>query len=205
MIRFEREVYDKEIVKAMLDQMVIANVGMNDEEGFPYVVPLSFGYEMTDTELIIYTHFSKTGKKLDLLRKDPRVCVEFSIFNDFPDRKYKGHYHDYRSVIARGVTEIVDYKDNPQLWERGYNCLYTCNHREIKPLNERKVVPNMYIGVTRCSFQDVTAKSEFPLRTPEDVPFMNVYEQQEDERPFDISDIIADRKVRREQKEQGLK
>ena len=120
MIRFEREVYDKEIVKAMLDQMVIANVGMNDEEGFPYVVPLSFGYEMTDTELIIYTHFSKTGKKLDLLRKDPRVCVEFSIFNDFPDRKYKGHYHDYRSVIARGVTEIVDYKDNPQLWERGY-------------------------------------------------------------------------------------
>lgn len=205
MIRFEREVYDKEIVKAMLDQMVIANVGMNDEEGFPYVVPLSFGYEMTDTELIIYTHFSKTGKKLDLLRKDPRVCVEFSIFNDFPDRKYKGHYHDYRSVIARGVTEIVDYKDNPQLWERGYNCLYTCNHREIKPLNERKVVPNMYIGVTRCSLQNVTAKSEFPLRTPEDVPFMNVYEQQEDERPFDISDIIADRKVRREQKEQGLK
>ena len=67
------------------------------------------------------------------------------------------------------------------------------------------MVPNMYIGVTRCSLQDVTAKSEFPLRTPEDVPFMNVYEQQEDERPFDISDIIADRKVRREQKEQGLK
>ena len=44
--------------------------------------------------------------------------------------------------------------------------------------------------------KDVTAKSEFPLRTVEDVPFLNVYEQEDDEIPFDISDIIADRKAR---------
>ena len=42
----------------------------------------------------------------------------------------------------------------------------------------------------------MTAKSEFPLRSVEDVPFLNVYEQEDDEVPFDISDIIADRKAR---------
>ena len=28
---------------------------------------------MTDTHLNIYTHFMKVGKKVDLLKKDPRV------------------------------------------------------------------------------------------------------------------------------------
>ena len=128
MRRFEREVVDYELIKAMLKEMNIANIGMNDEDGFPYVVPLSFGFEMTDTHLNIYTHFMKVGKKVDLLKKDPRVCVEFSIFNDFPDKKYKGHYHDYRSVIAKGKMKMLDYKDDPETWEKGYNLLYTCNH-----------------------------------------------------------------------------
>ena len=52
------------------------------------------------------------------------------------------------------------------------------------------------MDVIECDLKDVTAKSEFPLRTVEDVPFLNVYEQEDDEIPFDISDIIADRKAR---------
>ncbi|WP_276931992.1 hypothetical protein [Dubosiella newyorkensis] len=31
----------------------------------------------------------KIGKKIDLLKKDARVCLEFSAFNDFPDRLIK--------------------------------------------------------------------------------------------------------------------
>ena len=153
MRRFEREVVDYKLIEAMLQEMNIINVGMNDEDGFPYVVPMSFGFEMTDAHLNVYTHFMKVGKKVELLKKDPRVCIEFSIFNDFPDKKYKGHYHDYRSVIAKGKMKML---------------------------------------------KDVTAKSEFPLRSVEDVPFLNVYEQEDDEVPFDISDIIADRKARRD-------
>ena len=90
MRRFEREVVDYKLIEAMLQEMNIINVGMNDEDGFPYVVPMSFGFEMTDTHLNVYTHFMKVGKKVELLKKDPRVCIEFSIFNDFPDKKYKG-------------------------------------------------------------------------------------------------------------------
>ena len=30
-----------ELIKAMLKEMNIANIGMNDEDGFPYVVPLA--------------------------------------------------------------------------------------------------------------------------------------------------------------------
>ena len=44
----------------------------------------------------------KMASIIELLKKDSRVCVEFSIFNDFPDKKYKGHGHDYRCVITKG-------------------------------------------------------------------------------------------------------
>lgn len=49
MRRFEREVVDHKLIEAMLKEMNIANIGMNDEDGYPYVVPTNFGFEMTDT------------------------------------------------------------------------------------------------------------------------------------------------------------
>ena len=50
----------------------------------------------------------KRGLKVDLIKKNPKVCLEFSAFNDFPDHKYKGHYHDYRSVIAKETMKLID-------------------------------------------------------------------------------------------------
>lgn len=47
----------------------------------------------------------------------------------------------------------------------------------------------MYIGIIICKMDPVAAKSEFPLRKVEDVPFINVYVK-----PLDISDIIEKRK-----------
>lgn len=195
MLHFEREVIDPILINEMLKMFHEVNLGLNDTDGYPYIVPLNYGYEMTDDQLIVYTHFMKKGKKLDLMRRDHRVSLAFNAFNDFPDRKYKGHVHDYRSVFAKGTIEVLDYKDNPELWEKGYNLLYTCNNRDIKPLSGRPAVPAMYIGIITCDLKDVTAKSEFPLRKPEDVPFMNVYEMEDDDTPFDLSDIIAERKA----------
>lgn len=136
----------------------------------------------------------KKGHKLDLMRNNPKVCLEFSMFHDFPDRPYKGHRHDYRSVIAKGEIQIIDAKEDYETFKKGYNLLYTCNNREIKPLESRKTIPSMYIGLIICDMKNVTAKSEFPLRKVEDVPFLNVYEMPEDLEPFDISDIIEKRK-----------
>lgn len=194
MIHFEREVTNPILIDEMLKIFHHVNVGINDDDGFPYVVPLNYGYEIKNSKLYVYTHFMKRGYKLDLLRKDPKVCLEFSAFHDFPDCKYKGHYHDYISVIAKGIMTLIDGNDDYETFKRGYDLLYTCNNREIKPLEERKMILPMYIGVVECDMKDVTAKSEFPLRTIEDVPFLDVYSMEVDNEPFDISDIIAKRK-----------
>ena len=91
---------------------------------------------------------------------------------------------------------LVDAKDEYETFRRGYELLYVCNDRPITPLESRKGVPNMYIGKIECDWNDVTAKSEFPLRTREDVPFVNVYEVEEDTTPFDIRDLIVTAKER---------
>lgn len=194
MIHYEREVKEVELICAMLDEMDQVHLGMMDEDGLPYVVPLNSGHEFKDNKLYIYTHFTKRGHKLELLKKNPKVCAQFSIFNDFPDRPYKKHRHDYRSVIAKGEMHIIDYKENPEVYTHGYNLLYTCNNREIVPLESRKVIPPMYIGMIICEMNQVAAKSEFPLRKVEDVPFINVYDMPIDETPFDISVIIEKEK-----------
>ena len=49
-----------------------------------------------------------------------------------------------------------------------------------------------------CDRKNVTAKSEFPLRSIEDVPFMDVYSKENDDTPFDLSDIIAERKGKKQ-------
>lgn len=197
MLRFDREVTNPLFIKEMLKLFEHVNVGLNGEDGFPYVVPLNFGYEMDDENLYIYTHFSKRGLKLDLMKRDNRVCLSFSAFHDFPDRKWKGHVHDYRSVIAKGTIEIIDGHEDYETFKKGYDLLYTCNHREIKPLEDRATIPPMYIGKITCPLSQVTAKSEFPIRTVEDIPFINVYEMPDDDTPFDISDIIRERKQKK--------
>lgn len=195
MIRSEREVTDPKLICEMLKLFDTLHLGLHDTDGYPYVVPLSFGFEMTEDELLIYTHFSKKGHKLDLMRLDPHVCAEFSEFYDFPDHKYKGHYHDYRSVIAKGLIHIVDANENYELYNKAYESMYTCNGREVKPLKERPSIPPVYMAVIECEMKNVTAKSEFPIRTVEDVPFIDVYSVPNDNTPFDISDIIASKKT----------
>ena len=44
MRRFEREVVDYKLIEAMLQEMNIINVGMNDEYGFTYFVTMIFGF-----------------------------------------------------------------------------------------------------------------------------------------------------------------
>src|SRR5688572_25374324 len=62
-------------------------------DGRPYLVPLAFGYDGES----IYAH-SAPGRKLDLMRVEPRVTFEVDEAQA-PDR--------WRSVIAEGTFEEI--------------------------------------------------------------------------------------------------
>ena len=89
MRKFEHQIRDRALIAAILDQIPVVHVGCNDG-GWPYVVPLSFGYEAADGALRVYLHCAREGHKADLWGKDPRVSLTFSIFQNHPNHPYRG-------------------------------------------------------------------------------------------------------------------
>lgn len=78
MRREDRSVTELDGIEAILKECRTCHLAMVDE-GKPYVVPLSYGYQLNeDGTLTLYFHSAKEGRKLDILRKNNLVCFEIS-------------------------------------------------------------------------------------------------------------------------------
>ncbi len=181
MRRFENGTRDPKIIKAILDEIDIVHVGCFDEE-YPYVVPLSFGYEITEDKLLVYLHGAREGHKVDLWEKNPHVALTFSKFLNYPDRPYRGSIHDYRSVMALGTISKVD----RHTLGHGTAVQSVLKHNNRKP-SQFSVPHYMWMGVyvVTCNLEDVVAKMENPVTDPAEIPFADVYNSPENLEPFD--------------------
>lgn len=111
MRRKDREVSDVRAITEILDQCKTASIAMI-EDGTPYVVPLSYGYEMKEGTLTLYFHCAKEGRKTDILNCNNRVC--FTVFcegepvqTDIPCNC--GYY--YSSIIGNGTAQFIEDPD----------------------------------------------------------------------------------------------
>lgn len=109
MRRQNRQVTDMAEIQAILDEIKVARLGMFDGEQV-YVVPLNHGYEMGEGETIVfYLHCAKVGRKVDILKKNPNVCIELDgrhalVNADAPCN----HSYYYASLIGNGTVQFVD-------------------------------------------------------------------------------------------------
>jgi nitroimidazol reductase NimA-like FMN-containing flavoprotein (pyridoxamine 5'-phosphate oxidase superfamily) len=67
--RKDREMTDRQAMEALLNRMSVGRLGLATEEG-PYVVPMNYLY----AEGCIYLHSALEGRKVDILKGNPRVC-----------------------------------------------------------------------------------------------------------------------------------
>lgn len=72
MRRKDREITDFDRKLAVLQRCEVLHLGLSDD-GAPYVVPLNFGARAEGGSVSLYFHCALSGRKLDLLRKNPRV------------------------------------------------------------------------------------------------------------------------------------
>ena len=163
-----RQVTDRAIICEMLSQMDILHLGINDEPA-PYVVPLNFGYTFED-DLVFYFHCAKDGYKLELLRRNPHVCITASSFISYAGGSVKGHMHDYRSVIARGIAQEIDPEAEPEAFRQALSVLLRHNHRDPAD-SASPVAKHLRMFRVVCRAQDITAKAEIVPRTPQEVAF----------------------------------
>ena len=109
MRRNDREVTDIGGIEEILKMCKICRLAMVDD-GMPYVVPLNFGYTILDGNVLeLYFHSALEGRKLDVLRRNNKVCAEIShegepLYAEVPCKS--GTY--YSSVIGFGEATIIE-------------------------------------------------------------------------------------------------
>ena len=90
----------------VLDKAPYITVSMTDGEGEPYGLPLSLA--RTD-EKTFYFHGAMEGKKLDILRKNPRVCLSaVTRCNPLVGPKDGSFTLEFNSAVAFGTAELVE-------------------------------------------------------------------------------------------------
>jgi len=189
MRRYENAILDRDILATMLNMMDTVYVGMFDAE-YPYVIPLSFGYELTDEKLYIYVHGAGEGHKIELWNRNPHVSMAFSRFFNYPDRHYMHTNHDYRSIMARGIIRRID----PKAGDKGYGKALQAilRHYDRKPNDFSPAHAKfMHIYVIECDWDHVTGKAENPVRTVEEVPFPDVYGLPFNDERHDYTDLYT--------------
>ena len=107
MTRRERQIFDPEQIRAILDTAKVLRLGLAvDNE--PYVVPMNYGYRLEDGKLTLYLHSALRGRKLDMIRANPRVFVELDCnLTPFEGEKPCQYGLSYSSIMGRGTAEIL--------------------------------------------------------------------------------------------------
>lgn len=106
MRKADREIKNFEEIVDVISRCDTIRLGISDA-GAPYIVPVSFGYEVLEGKLAVYFHGAKAGRKAELLGSLPRVCVEADLCHGFPANEYGGYTCDYESVIGYGAVELL--------------------------------------------------------------------------------------------------
>lgn len=78
------------------------------DEPYPYIVPVNFGEEVVDGQIVFYIHTGYEGKKNELLKKNPNVAFEMDCNHELYYRESNMSCNfRYESVVGTGRMEIV--------------------------------------------------------------------------------------------------
>ncbi len=108
MRRKDREITAVSEITEILDTCKTACIAMIDHN-VPYIVPLSYGYELKENRLTLFFHCAKEGRKLDILRRDHNVC--FTIFNEGELLRAEipcNSGYSFSSIIGNGTVEWIE-------------------------------------------------------------------------------------------------
>jgi nitroimidazol reductase NimA-like FMN-containing flavoprotein (pyridoxamine 5'-phosphate oxidase superfamily) len=140
MRRLDREITDR--------SEMVCRLGC-DDNGIPYVVPVSFGYR----EGVIYIHSARDGRKITLLKKNPACCIEVDeCLEIVHDKKPCNWGIHYRSVICTGrahfITDTEEKRD-------GLNCIMHYYGAESHHFPEKELES---VCVIRIDIAEMTGK-----------------------------------------------
>ncbi|MCQ2560635.1 MAG: TerD family protein [Clostridia bacterium] len=170
MRKFEHRINGKDMICAVLDQCYVMSVSVNDGET-PYTLPLCFGYIPREDGIDFYMHTGADGKIVNKFKERPQVfMMTYILYHDLV-KYYRQDYHDYRSVMCKGVVE--EEINIGQFGREHGDAVQAMLKHYKRPRNHFDVPHYMWMRLWRihCKWEDIDAKAESPIDRIEDVPF----------------------------------
>lgn len=94
-------------IEIIIKKCQTCHVAMVDLLGKPYLLPFNFGY----ANGVVYLHSDFKGKKIDILKKNPSVCINFTTDHELfrqHDKVACSYGMAYRSVLVYGDVEFIE-------------------------------------------------------------------------------------------------
>ena len=152
MTRRERQIFDIDKILEVLDKSKVVHVGMVDGDE-PYVVPMNYGYTYENEKLTIWLHGATTGRKLDLIRKNPKVFFEMECdLVPFDGNVACNYGISYSSVMGKGIATIVEDSEEKQ---KGLKVLMKTQVNKDFDFNEKLA---SVVAIIKIEVSEFTAK-----------------------------------------------
>lgn len=146
--RKEKQIEDQPAIEDVIAKSRFCRLAMSDGDT-PYIVALCFGYENNT----LYFHSAPKGRKISMLQKNPRVCVQFDCDLELqPAEKPCAWGLGFKSVIGFGRASFVE---DPEAKRQALAVImrqYTRGEFEFDDAGLRKTL------VVRVDFDELTGK-----------------------------------------------
>jgi nitroimidazol reductase NimA-like FMN-containing flavoprotein (pyridoxamine 5'-phosphate oxidase superfamily) len=104
----ERGSYDRAVVDAILDEALIAHLGIADEHGQPFVIPTLHARSGD----VVYLHGSPASRTLRALEDGVPACLTVSLLDGLVlARSVMHHSANYRSAMVLGSARVVKQRE----------------------------------------------------------------------------------------------
>jgi hypothetical protein len=74
MLRADKEIKDYQEIADIMKKAIICRISLVDGD-CPYIVPVNFAVHENN----LYFHSAMAGKKIDILRKNNKICFEMDV------------------------------------------------------------------------------------------------------------------------------
>ena len=109
MRRNDREITDIKEICGIILKCDVCRIALNNK-GFPYIIPLNFGYCVQNGKITLYFHGAAEGTKHELIAADNRTGFEMDCSHRLVLDSVKGRCTmEYQSVAGTGmITPVTD-------------------------------------------------------------------------------------------------
>ena len=149
MRRKDREITEFEEIIDVMERCGVCRLALHDEE-YPYIVPLNFGMQVEEGQIVLYFHGAEKGKKYELIKKNNKASFEMDCTTQLVTILEDSNCTmNYESVIGQGRVEILSENEK----EQALDILMRHYREEDFPYN-KAVIPKTTVfklTVEKCS------------------------------------------------------